>query len=166
MKANQFESLVRRHKDAVYSQMARVCNHKEDAEDALASALMLAFQASHQLSSDEAFMAWLGTIGRRVCLRMRSRPSFQEALEYADQHNLLSSESTEFDLAVLKSCVQEAVEALPELYRAIYVMCELDETTVPEAARELGITHAAAKSRLLRARAIVRDSLDHSVCAP
>lgn len=166
MQPDKFESLVRQHKDAVYRQMIRVCGHKEDAEDALAGALMQAFRAYDQLSSDEAFRTWLGTIGKRVCSRMRGNPSIQRTLEYAEEHDLVDSETSEYDLAVLKGCVRQAVEALPDIYRAVYVKCELEEATVPEAARELGITHAAAKSRLLRARAIVREGLDRSVCAP
>jgi DNA-directed RNA polymerase specialized sigma24 family protein len=62
-----FEGQVRLHKDAVYRQMIRVCNHREDAEDALATALLLAFKSYDRLESDEAFRTWLGTIGKRVC---------------------------------------------------------------------------------------------------
>jgi len=163
---DKFESLVRRHKDSVYRQMARVCGHKEDAEDALASALMLAFRASDQLNSDEAFRNWLGTIGKRVCSRMRNHASIQKTLEYAEEHDLIVKETTEYDLVVLKGCVNDAVDALPETYRSVYLKCEIEEQTVSQAAQDLGISHAAAKSRLLRARAIVRDHLDHSVCAP
>lgn len=163
--SENFDALVRKHKDAVYRQMVRVCGHKEDAEDALAGALMLAFQASDQLTSDGAFRAWLGTIGKRVCTRMRSSPSIQRALEYAEEHDLIDERVSEFDLAILKGCVNDAVEALPEIYREIYVQCELEEATIPQAASELGITAAAAKSRLLRARALVRELLDRSVCA-
>lgn len=166
MQTAKFESLVRQHKDAVYRQMARVCGHREDAEDALATALMLAFRSADQLSSDEAFQTWLGTIGKRVCTRMRSHPSIQKTLEYADEHGLVDNHASAFDLEILKRCVTDAVETLPDIYRAIYVKCELDGATVPEAAAELGLTHAAAKSRLLRARANVRESLDRSVCAP
>ena len=165
MQPAKFESLVRQHKDAVYRQMARVCGRKEDAEDALATALMLAYRASDQLTSNEAFRTWLGTIGKRVCTRMREHPSIQKTLEYAEDHGFNDSELSEFDVAILKGCVNEAIEALPDLYRAVYVKCEIEEATVPEAATELGITPAAAKSRLLRARAIVRDALDHSICA-
>jgi RNA polymerase sigma-70 factor (ECF subfamily) len=166
MKPAKFESLVRQHKDAVYRQMVRVCGHKEDAEDAVASALMLAFRSAEQLSSDEAFRTWLGTIGKRVCSRMRSHPSIQMALEYADEHGIIDNHVNDFEMEILKRCVSDAVEALPDFYRAVYVKCELDEATVPEAAAELGISHSAAKSRLLRARAIVRERLDRSVCAP
>jgi len=166
MEEARFDALVRKHKDSVYRQMVRVCHHKEDAEDALATALLLAFSAAKQLSSETAFRAWLGTIGKRVCTRMRSHPAIQNTLEYAEEHGLLNTVASDFDLAILKGCVREAVDKLPEIYRDVYLKCELEEATVPQAALDLGITHSAAKSRLLRARTIVRENLDGSICAP
>ncbi len=153
------------HKDAVYRQMVRVCNHREDAEDALATALMHAFRAYKNLDSETSFRAWLGTIGKRVCSRMRNHAGIQTAFDYATENELIDDSKSEFDLAILKGCVKTAVDELPELYREIYIACELDEKSVVEAADELGITHNAAKSRLLRARAMVREQLDQSVCA-
>lgn len=166
VEASRFESLVNQHKDAVYRQMARVCGHREDAEDALATALMHAYKALPKLESDEAFRSWLGTIGRRVCSRMRHHPSIENALELADEVGLALGNDPGYEMAVLKGCVKDAVDALPESYRVVYERCELDEKTVPEAADELGLSVAAVKSRLLRARAMVREQLDHSVCAP
>lgn len=160
-----FESLVREHKDAVYRQMVRVCGHREDAEDALANALLLAFKASDQLSSDKAFRTWLGTIGTRVCRKMRHHPAMEATLEYAETRNLVDAHGEDFDLAIVKGCVKDAVATLPELYQRVYNLCELEERSVAEAAAELRITPAAAKSRLLRARKLIREHLDHSICA-
>jgi RNA polymerase sigma-70 factor (ECF subfamily) len=69
------------------------------------------------------------------------------------------------DLTILKGCVKDAVELLDESYRDVYLMCEIEERTVEEAATALGLSVAAAKSRLLRARTKVRETLDHSICA-
>ena len=160
----RFEALVNEHKDAVYRQMMRVCNHMEDAEDALAEALLLAFKASDQLGSDAAFRSWLGTIGKRVCTRMRSHPSMKETVEYAEARDLIATDVAEFDLAMMKGCVTNALTALPEKYRSVYQMCELEELTLPEAAERLEISVAAAKSRLLRAREAVRAHLGQSLC--
>lgn len=162
---SHFEDLVNEHKDAVYRQMARVCGNREDAEDALATAIMQAFQAFERLESDEAFRAWLGTIGKRVCYRMRSHSGITKALEYAEEHDLVAPNVDEMELGVLKGCVKEAVDGLDEVYRDVYLMCEIEERTVEETAVALGLTVAATKSRLLRARAKVRDMLDHSICA-
>lgn len=165
MSAEHFEALVNEHKDAVYRQMARVCGNREDAEDALATAIMNAFQAYDRLGSDEAFRAWLGTIGKRVCYRMRSHSGITRALEFAEEHDLVTPNLDEMELTLLKGCVKDAVDALEEGYRDVYLMCEIEERTLEEAADTLGLTIAAAKSRLFRARQRVRETLDHSICA-
>lgn len=164
--AERFERLVNEHKDSVYRHMVRVCGQREDAEDALATALMQAFKAADKLSSEAAFRSWISTIGRRVCTRMRNHPAIEQALEFAEERGLTLGEDVNFDMAILKGCVREAITALPETYRMVYELCEIEEKTVPEAAEELGISVAAAKSRLFRARAMVREQLDASVCAP
>ncbi len=165
MHEGEFEELVNEHKDSVYRQMARVCGNREDAEDALATAIMQAFQAYDRLSSDEAFRAWLGTIGKRVCYRMRSHSGIMKALEFAEEHDLVAAHVDEMELNLLKGCVKDAVEGLDEVYRDVYLMCEIEERTVEETATTLGLTVAAAKSRLLRARTKVREMLDHSICS-
>ncbi|MBL8059192.1 MAG: sigma-70 family RNA polymerase sigma factor [Chthonomonas sp.] len=165
MESSQFELMVEEHKDAVYRQMTRVCNGREDAEDALATAIMLAFQSLHQLKDEGAFRGWLAMIGRRVCSRMRQHPKMQEVWEYADAHQLIDRDAEPFEMEVLKGCVKQAVEELDESYRQVYEACEIEEHSLADAAKQLGITEAAAKSRLHRARAMVRDRLDHSICA-
>lgn len=160
-----FEDLVNQHKDAVYGQMLRVCGHREDAEDALATAMLHAFKAYQQLESDEAFRAWLSTIARRVCTRMRGHRGIDHVVEFAEHHGLVDESVSEFDIAVLKGCVQEAIDSMPLIYREIYTACELDEVTIADAAKQIGISVGAAKSRLLRARAFVRQALDQSICA-
>ena len=165
MEASHFERLVEEHKDAVYRQMTRVCSGREDAEDALATALMLAFQSSDQLKDDGSFRAWLSMIGRRVCGRMRKHEGIQEVWEYAEERDLIDNSASPFEMEVLKGCVKQAIEELPDGYREVYLSCEIEEHSLTEAADELGISEAAAKSRLHRARSMVRDRLDRSICA-
>jgi RNA polymerase sigma-70 factor, ECF subfamily len=162
---DRFERLVNQHKDAVYRQMMRVCAHQQDAEDALATALLLAFQAADTLNSDQAFRSWLGTIGKRVCTRLRAHSGIQRVWEFAEEHDLIDPNVDAFEMEVLKGCVQQAVEELPELYRGPYVACEIEEKTIEEAAREFDRSEAAIKSQLHRARKMVRERLDRSVCA-
>lgn len=165
MDSGKFESLMRRHKDSVYRQMVRVCGNADDAEDALGQAMLLAFQAADQLESPDRFRGWVATIGTRVCSRMRHHASFQQVLDEVENRGWREPRAiTEFDMPVLKSCVRDAIARLPETYRLIYQLCEIEEEPVAEAAAKIGISHAAAKSRLLRAREFVRKELDASIC--
>lgn len=156
---------MKEHKDAVYRQMVRVCEHREDAEDALAAALLNAFLAADQLSSEDAFRGWLATIGRRVCTRMRHHHAFAETLDFAEKKGLVADQAPEFDLQIMKRCVRDAVDRLPPALGDVYRACELEERSLADAATLLGISEAAAKSRLHRARQAVRAALDQSVCS-
>lgn len=162
-----FESLVRIHKDTVYRQMLRVCGSREDAEDALATALLKAYNALGSLESEESFRPWLVQIGRRVCGRMKHkehlRPVFElEGLELAGLQ-LSDPEPSPEDQALeeeMKRCLLSSLAELPPLYREAYEMVDLQEATLEEAADRFGITVAALKSRLHRARTGLRDKVE------
>jgi RNA polymerase sigma-70 factor (ECF subfamily) len=146
--------------------MVRVCGNKDDAEDALAEALLQALKAAGQLRDDAAFKAWLAQIGRRICGRMRGRPKFApivEALEtVADVGPLPDQAAAETHM---KDCVRTVIESLPEVYRQTYVLREIEGLSGEETARRLGITVSAMKSRLNRARVLVRHQLNAYSCA-
>lgn len=158
------ESQLLRHKDAIYRQMMRVCRQREDAEDALGTAMLLALKSSEQLRDDGNFRAWLGTIARRVCGRMSRNAVLEQLWSDSLEDGVADSRSNETEMALMKSCVQGALGKLSEPYRRVYELCEIEERSVAEAANDLGISTAAAKSRLLRARQRVREELDASIC--
>ena len=162
-----FEDLVNEHKDAVYRQMIRTCGNREDAEDVLIDALLKAYRNLDQLRAQEAFRTWLGQIARRVCWQLRKR----EALLPLLQLSKLEEEGTEFasntpavDNALarqqMKDLLMKAIGSLPPEYEVVYRMRELEELPGDEVARRLHISLEAMKSRLHRARAMVREKLD------
>lgn len=163
-----FDRLVRRHKDSVYSQMVRVCGNKDDADDVLAEALLSAFRFSSSLKDPEAFQGWLASIARRVCFRLRSQAKLKPVYRLAGiDHDSLVSEAPSpqriAELSELKSCVREAVDSLPPNDRSAYTLRELEGLTGEEAARQLGISLPALKTRLLRARAKLRAEIEKRI---
>jgi RNA polymerase sigma-70 factor (ECF subfamily) len=167
-----FDRLVRAHRDAVYRQMVRVCGNYDDAEDVLAEALSRAHAAMGSLRDEGAFRGWLAIIAKRLCARLRKKAAFQklvylaeledvdeEAGEGGDPHAALSEKQ-------LKACVSAALEGLGPGYREAYELRDLQGLDSEEAAARLGISVAALKSRLHRARVRVRKALDKGVgCA-
>ena len=162
-----FDSLTRQHKDAVYRQILRVCGNREDAEDVLVEALTKAFRHLDQLRDSAAFRAWLAQIARRVCWQLRER----EALLPLVQLSTLDQEGREVpgndptpETAVvrrqLKQLLEKAVAELEPTYRAVYQMRDIEGRPGDEVAKALQISRAAMKSRLLRAREMVRVRLD------
>ncbi|MGV3618518.1 MAG: RNA polymerase sigma factor [Fimbriimonas sp.] len=165
-----YERLANRHKDAVYRQMLRMCGNRDDAEDVLAESLLRAYRAAGDLQTEEAFQAWLAQIGRRVCGRLRRREAARPLFAIADlgpgwepAAQGPSPEELALD-AETKRCVQGALDSLPPPYREVYQRRDIDGHTAEEVASELGLTIPAVKSRLHRARAMVRERIGSRLC--
>ncbi|MBI3476102.1 MAG: sigma-70 family RNA polymerase sigma factor [Acidobacteria bacterium] len=162
-----FESLVNQHKDAVYRQMIRVCGNREDAEDVLIDALFKAYRNLGQLREAAAFRAWLAKIANRVCWQLRKRDALLPILQLStleQEGRELASEDAPVDsqveLAQMKALLRGAIATLPEPYRQVYELRDLQNLDGPEVAKKLQLSTAAMKSRLHRARALVREQLD------
>ena len=165
--ASDFDALTRQHQDSVYRQMLRVCGNREDAEDVLVEALLKAYRHLDQLRESAAFRGWLAQIARRVCWQLKEREALLPLLQLStlgeEGREIAGSELTpEGQLArrQMKQLLEEATAALPPLYRAVYQLRDLEDRPGEEVAAQLGISRAAMKSRLHRARDLVRTHLD------
>src|SRR5215470_13925925 len=168
-----FEALANQHKDEVYRQMIRSCGNREDAEDVLAEALLKAHRHLAQLRDSTAFRAWLVQIARRVCWQLKQREALQPLLQLSmieeEGREIPSGErplEQQIALREMSSLLHEAVEKLGEEYRSVYVWRDLEDVPAKEVARRLGISIAAVKSRLHRARENVRNELDARLTRP
>jgi RNA polymerase sigma factor (sigma-70 family) len=140
-------------------QLRRYANREcasDDIEEAVQDALWLLYRRVGALRTVGAFSAWLFQIVRRECLRRaRKRHDFvewdeREVSSVADDAH--SDEDLRIDLS-------RAVSRLPQNYREILVLRDIGGFSSEEAAGRLGIPVAAAKSRLHRARQMVRSQL-------
>jgi len=167
-----FEALANEHKDAVYRQLIRACGNREDAEDVLIEALLKAYRNLEQLRDSTAFRSWLAQIGRRVCWQLKQKEallpimqiSAMEAngVQFASLEQLPDVQSARTQM---KELLLAAMASLPEAERDVYQLRELEDISGEETAARLGISLAAMKSRLHRARIGVRTYLDR-VLAP
>lgn len=162
-----FDALTRQHKDAVYRQMIRVCGNREDAEDVLIEALLKAYRNLDQLRESAAFRAWLAQIAKRVCWQLKERESLLPLLQLSmleDEGRDVPASGPAPDVQLarkeMKHLLQKAIDALPALYRSVYELSDVEELRGDEVAERLGISRAAMKSRLHRARDLVRAHLD------
>jgi RNA polymerase sigma-70 factor, ECF subfamily len=165
-----FETLANQHKDAVYRQMLRVCGNREDAEDVLVEALLKAYRHLDQLRELRLFRGWLAQIARRVCWRLKEREALLPLMQFSEldeegreiPSNEAPAEHREA-LREMKELLQAAMAKLPEKYRAAYEKRDVQGLAGDVVAKELGISLAAMKSRLHRARELVRDELDQAL---
>jgi RNA polymerase sigma-70 factor (ECF subfamily) len=162
-----FEELTNEHKDAVYRQMLRVCGNHADAEDVLMEALLKAYRSLGQLREAAAFRAWLGQIARRLCFQLREREAMAPLLQLSvmeDEGAELASQVEPLDEELarreMKALLWKVIGELPQDAREVYVARDVEDVSGEEVSKKLGITVAAMKSRLHRARQMVRERLD------
>jgi len=137
-------------------QLQRYANRQcasDDVEEAVQDALWLLYRRVGALRTIGAFSAWLFQIVRRECLRRaRKRHDFVEWDE-REGSNLADDAHSDEDLRI---DLTRAISDLPQNYREILILRDISGFSSEEAATRLGIPVPAAKSRLHRARQMVR----------
>jgi RNA polymerase sigma factor (sigma-70 family) len=126
-----------------------------DVDDAVQEALLILTRKLGALKAAVAFSGWLFTIVRRECLRLLRRlPGQRQSLEdVADaQFATRTDESLHVDLL-------RALESLPTHYLEVLLLRDFAEMTIAEMAQHLGMQVPGVKSRLHRARELVREYL-------
>ena len=133
----------------------RTCSSAEDAEDAVQAALWQLYRKIGALRTAATFAVWLFRIVERECFRLFRGRGPAQAQEGADVE-VVAAPALPLDLRLDLS---RAIAALPEAYREVLILRDVDELTAPEVAQQLGLGVEAVKSRLHRARAMVRERL-------
>ena len=133
----------------------RACSTTEDAEDAVQVALWQLHRRIGTLRTVATFASWLFRIVERECFRLfrgRTPPTHlgDDALD------AVAAPAATHDLRL---DLTRAIAELPEAYRVVLILRDVDELTAPEVAEHLGLSVDAVKSRLHRARAMVRARL-------
>lgn len=151
------ERLLARHEPDVRRFAQRMCGTLGDAEEAAQEALVVAFRRIGAFRRAARFTTWLFTIVRRECARrwrrVRRHQPLPEAFAAADAHASAARREQ------VVAAVAEALAALGPDDRALLVLRDIEGCSGDEAAARLGISLAAQKSRLHRARLAVRERL-------
>ncbi len=165
-----FGELVRRYKPACMKLALSMLRHREDAEDEIQTSVWKAYQHIGQFQSDSRFSTWLTRIVVNQCLmriRRYKRARFLYIDDGAARDEVAKIElpsmdtSPEQDLAraELSAVLKNEIGRIPPLLRNVFVLREVQELPMAAVAEQLGISVAAAKSRLLRARTELRERL-------
>jgi RNA polymerase sigma-70 factor (ECF subfamily) len=169
-----FEQLVRRESPRLLRVARRFFDAEEDARDAVQDAFVSAFKSIGDFESSSRLSTWLHRIvvnASLMKLRSRRRKPEEDIEQYLprfleDGHQVESSvpwnESAETMLqrAETANIVRDAIARLPESYRAVLTLRDIEELTTEEVAEMLGMTPNAVKIRLHRGRQALRTLLD------
>jgi RNA polymerase sigma-70 factor (ECF subfamily) len=166
------EEIVRDYAPRVYNLARRMLGNDADAEDVTQEALMQAIRKLDTFRGESAFPTWLHRIAVNAALAHRRKRAVREEHRvpepkdgYADNGEPVPVRrwSVQPDQAMLDrethELIEEAICNLPEGYRDVYVLADVEGLTNPEIASFLDMSVPAVKSRLHRARLMMRQAL-------
>ena len=152
------EALLLQYHPMVTRFARKYCATPEDVEDAVQETLWIAAQKIDTLRVTSAFISWVFQVVRRQCfrlLRIQQRETPVNGSDLPDQVKDNPEHSCSLHLDVAK-----ALAGLPPTYREVLILRDLQGLTAPEVAAMLGVTIETVKSRLHRARNLVRQTLE------
>ncbi len=167
-----FEELVRRYEGKIYGHSLRLLGNPQDAEDILQETFLNAFRGLGDFRGDSTFSTWIYRIATNNAL-MKLRKAKRRFGEFDEDlpppEMLKKGPSGNFnmspgDVLLEKEFLGElskAVERLPEKYRTIFLLRDVEEFSTQKTAEILGISTSAVKSRLHRSRIFLREALSH-----
>jgi RNA polymerase sigma factor (sigma-70 family) len=150
------ELLVRRHGPMVWGVCRRVLPSHHDAEDAFQATFLVLVRKAASVRSRELLANWLYGVAHRTALKARQTAAKRHAREKQGMDVPEPAARQEGDAwGDLRLLLDEGLSRLPDRYRAVVVLCDLEGKGRAEAARRLGLPEGTVASRLARARALL-----------
>lgn len=167
-----FRTIMQRCNQRLYRLARSVVHDDNEAEDVLQEAYARAFAAIGRFRGESSLFTWLSQITlneARGRLRKRRPTVALDALEAAQERGAqlimfprsgaAASPESEAARAETRRLIEAAVEELPEPFRVVFVMRAVEECSVEETAAQLGLLPETVKTRLFRARKLLRKTL-------
>lgn len=172
-----FDHFVEYFRAKIFHYTWLVCGHREDAEEVAQETLLRVFESSERLREPDRVKSWVFRIARNECLMKRRKSRFAPArelsldefmpakpgtgdavrIEIADWSALPDAQALESEM---RGLLERAIRELPETYRAVILLRDMEELSTEETARILELSEDVVRTRLHRARLAVRKTLD------
>jgi RNA polymerase sigma-70 factor (ECF subfamily) len=167
-----FEELVERYETKVFNLAMRFCRNQEDAEEVIQDVFTTLYQKLKGFEGKSAFSSWLYRIvvnASFMKLRKRKQQSATVSLEdltplvrqqcmEKESQSILRSDSIALSKE-LRDRLEDAIGRLPEEYRAVFILRDIDGLSNQEVGEILDLSVPAVKSRLHRSRLMLRRKL-------
>jgi len=172
-----FDRFVETYGAKVFQYSYLMCGQREDAEEVSQETLMKVFASLDQLREPERLKAWVFRIARNACYMKRRKSVFAPSQELSLEEFLPAFEgdgerrklqiadwsALPDDLVLqgeLRRELDQAIAELPEIYRTVILLRDVEELSTEEAAQVLEVGTDVVKTRLHRARLALRKRLD------
>jgi RNA polymerase sigma-70 factor, ECF subfamily len=173
-----FYELIQPYEKRVYAAAFALLRNAADAEDCAQEAILKAFKNVRQFRSEARFSTWLIQIAINEA-RMRRRKQRTDRIEpiekdrgeegsyaprdFADWREIPSET---LERKEVREKLAEALASIGQIYREVFVLRDMQHLSIDETAKALGISPASVKTRLLRARLMLRDLLAPGLGGP
>ncbi len=154
-----FAALLRRHGPLVLAVCRRALPCVQDAEDAFQATFLVLVRNARSIAKRGSVASWLHGVAHRIARRARADIAKRRALEGRGRPAAAPDSLRDLVWRDLRSILDEEVSRLPEKYRAAFVLCCMEGKSNEEAARLLRCPRGTVSSRLVRARALLRERL-------
>jgi RNA polymerase sigma-70 factor (ECF subfamily) len=169
-----FHDLIRPHERGAFLLAYSILRNQDDAEETVQQAMVKIFSHLAQLAERDKFKQWdMRVIENEAKMYRRKRR--QHLYESIDQNSAEASEDKPFyprqfadwrdlpsddvEKKEVREAVAKALAELPDIYREVFVLRDMQHLDVAETAEALGLGESAVKTRLHRARLMMRESL-------
>ncbi len=168
-----FEIVMRRYNGALYRVARAILKNAADAEDVLQESYLSAYRHIAHFRADAKLSTWLTRIVVNHALaRRRSRHRSRNVVPFSQLHadewidpapveadDSVNSPEQSTSRAEIRSLLEQKIQDLPVAFRTVFMLREVEELSGAETAECLSITEATVRSRLFRARGLLRESL-------
>jgi RNA polymerase sigma-70 factor (ECF subfamily) len=169
--AKAFSELLRRYEGKIFRLALHITQNREDAEDVLQEAFLKAYEHLDQFQGQSRFYTWIVRIAvNQALMKLRKRKSdrsvsLDDTIDTGE--DTVAREIAAWDenpeqrysREEINEILGSAIDGLAPIYRAVFVLRDVDGLSTEEAADALDLSVPAIKSRLLRARLQLRDKL-------
>jgi RNA polymerase sigma-70 factor (ECF subfamily) len=166
-----FSELLRRYDRKIFRLALHITQNREDAEDVLQEAFLKAYEHLDQFQGQSKFYTWIVRIAvNQALMKLRKRKSdrsvsLDETIDTGEDNigreiaAWDENPEQQYSREELNGILSSAVDGLAPIYRAVFVLRDIDDLSTEETAEALDLSVPAVKSRLLRARLQLRDKL-------
>lgn len=165
-----FERLVRRHNQRLYRIVRAILRDDAEAEDVVQQAHVTAYRQLARFRGEASYARWLTRIavneayGRMRRRKRRAVISLEEAADEATMRRMSTPEDETYSLE-LGRLLERHIDDLPDSLRTVFITREVEELDTAETAEALGLSEAAVRVRLHRARSALQASLARAMAA-
>jgi RNA polymerase sigma-70 factor (ECF subfamily) len=156
-----FEHIMRRYNQRLYRTGMSILSDDMDVEDAMQTTYISAYQHLEKFEGRSAFSTWLTRIMLNECLarKKKNAKAKQEFVQSSETPKHMITPAHLLANKELSTVLEHAVRQLPDKYRLVFVLREIEDMSVKETSDALSIEESNVKTRLNRAKTMLRESL-------